>query len=393
MKLWYIYIGGNDPGSSVQRKVVCQIQALRENGIDAEGVLFSALVDQDFQLSSEIRVIKVPAYVSDRKYFRNFYEMENTYEFIHSYLRNHGSEFDSIFLRHGFSCDSYFEIIKDFGSRMYLYIPSNTIAENFRERQVAENNGIVGLAFRWWEYFRYFYIHETKLIRTYLKKLKGVVVFTNEFASILRRRSGNKVNYIYNRDGADCMTVIPRKKNAERSGKVKLLFMKGSSMAQPWSGIDRLINSISATGDDRFELYITGRVVNEEWKKHDFVHLTGRLSAVELRTLTDKVDLGVSNLANYLIGFNETTNLKSREYFACGLPFIQANSMPDIDGTSAENYYLRLPNDGSLIDMNLVYDFAMSMRENANHIEDMREFAEYHLDWKETVAELAEHLT
>jgi glycosyltransferase involved in cell wall biosynthesis len=392
MRLWYIYLGGNDPGSSVQRKAVCQINELRHHGIDAQGIFFTPLVKENMDLSDHVRVIRVPDFVSNRKYFRNYYEAQAAYRFIQDYLNVHESEFDFIFLRHGTTGSEYFKLLKAFGKKIFLYIPSNTIAENFRERQAAPANGFVGSCFRWWEYFRYFYIYEKRLIRSYLSKQSGVVVFTNEFAGILRRQAKGRVNFICNRDGADCEHVNPRSADPDRTGKVKLLFMKGSSMAQPWSGIDRLIESIAAGGKDRFELYITGKVVDESWKKYDFVKLTGRLSAEDLRTLTDQVDLGVSNLANYLIGFNETTNLKSREYFACGLPFIQANSMPDVDGTIAAQYYLNLPNDDSMIDMDLVYEFAMKMRADRHHIQQMRNFAEEHLDWRVTVGELSKML-
>lgn len=392
MRLWYIYLGGNDPGSSVQRKVVCQINELRHHGIDAQGIFFTPMVKENMDLSDHIRVIRVPEFVSDRKYFRNYYEAQAAYRFIQDYLNVHENEFDFIFLRHGSSGSAYFNLLIKFGDKIFLYIPSNSITENFRERQAAPANGFVGTCFRWWEYLRYSYIYEKQLIRNYLRKLSGVVVFTNEFAGMLKRRAKGRVNFIYNRDGADCKHVIPRSTELVRTGKVKLLFMKGSSMAQPWSGIDRLIASIAAGGKDRFELYITGKVVDEAWQKHDFVKLTGRLSVEDLTTLTDQVDLGVSNLANYLIGFNETTNLKSREYFACGLPFIQANSMPDVDGTYAAQYYLKLPNDSTLIDMDLVHDFALKMRSDRNHIQQMRKFAEEHLDWRVTVGELSKLL-
>jgi hypothetical protein len=89
-----------------------------------------------------------------------------------------------------------------------------------------------------------------------------------------------------------------------------------------------------------------------------------------------------------MIGFNETTNLKSRDYYARGLPFIQANTMPDIDGTDAQRYYLLLPNNDTDIDVQRVYDFALSMRKDKFHAGKMRFFAEKNLDWKVTVAEL-----
>jgi hypothetical protein len=122
------------------------------------------------------------------------------------------------------------------------------------------------------------------------------------------------------------------------------------------------------------------------------VNLTGRLSDEDLKDLIDEVDIGVSNLENYLIHFEETTNLKSRDYYSRGLPFIQSNTMPDIEGTEAESFYHYVPNDDSIIDMNEVREFALRMRKDVNHPNKMHQFATEHLDWRVTSAELAQSI-
>ena len=164
--------------------------------------------------------------------------------------------------------------------------------------------------------------------------------------------------------------------------------MKGSATSQYWSGLSRLIDSINNGFQQNFELYITGATHGEQMYQQSFVKLVGKLSEENLDALCNEVDLGVSNLANYLIHFNQTTNMKSREYYARGLPFIQSNSMPDIDGLPEEKYFLRLPNNASLIDMNLVRDFALKMRADSNHPKEMRIFAKKQLDWNIKMQEL-----
>lgn len=391
MKLAYIFLGGSKNGSSVQHKILCQIAALNKNGIEAKGYLFSSGIDGEIKLNETASIYPLKPYSSKRKYFRNYFENQYYYEQIREFITRNCNNVDCIFLRHGASGPSYFKLLHQFASKLYLYIPSHSIRENFMERKAAPQAGMLGLAFRWWEYLRYFYLPEKKLIRRILPKLKGVVVFTPEFGKILNKQAGGNIRIVYNRDGADCSTVKMR--DARYTGdKIKLLFMKGSSMQQPWSGLNRLIQSIQSSGEGRFELLITGNVVEKEKYNYPFVTLTGRLSEAELETLTDGVDLGVSNLANYMIHFNETTNLKSRDYYARGLPFIQANSMPDVDGTEGESYYLNLPNTAALIDMNLVAGFALQMRGEKDHPQKMRAFAEKHLDWNITVAELATEL-
>lgn len=391
MKLAYVFLGGSAHGSSVQTKILCQIDAFNQNGIDTKGYFFSPNIQEKYNLNPSVVIYPLKAYTEKRKYFRGFYENQHYYNQIREFLEQESKNIDVVFLRHGASGKEYFKLLKQFASKIYLYIPSNSIRENYREKQAAPKTGKVGLAFRWWEYLWYFYLPEKKLIRTVLPILKGVVVFTPEFGNILNNQAKGKIHTIYNRDGADCANVKPRKPYFN-NGKIKLLFMKGSSMQQPWSGLERLIHSIKTSGNDRFELYITGNTPLEPPYTEPFVKLTGRLSFEELDKLTNEVDLGVSNLANYLIDFNQTTNLKSRDYYARGLPFIQANSMPDVDGTEGDAYYLNLPNNELPIDMDLVADFAKKMREMKDHPQRMHDFAINHLDWSVTVAELAKIL-
>ena len=393
MKLVYVFLGGSIKGSSVQNKILCQITELRNNGIDARGWFFSPSVQSETEISEHTSIRPLQPFEPKGKYFQNYYANQEYYRQIKEYLAANQDQFDQIFLRHGSSGPEYFKLLNTFKKQLNLFIPSNTIRENFKERQHAPKAGIGGLVFRWWEYYKYFYVLEKKLIKKILPQLKSVVTFTEEFGAILNKQANNKINIIYNRDGADCKNVPMRKQSKEsNNAKVKLLFMKGSSMQQPWSGLERLMRSIEDNGNDRFELYITGNTVNKGIYDRSYVKLTGRLSEEDLQSLVNEVDLGVSNLANYMIHFNETTNLKSRDYYARGLPFIQANSMPDVDGTEGEEFYLKLKNDSSIIQMDEVYTFAQKMKEDKNHPSKMRAFAEAHLDWKVTVAELAREL-
>ncbi|NNC82789.1 MAG: hypothetical protein HKN79_04365, partial [Flavobacteriales bacterium] len=201
------------------------------------------------------------------------------------------------------------------------------------------------------------------------------------------------IHSIYNRDGVDTQAVPARNYQVPEREEVRIIFLKGSNQEQKWAGLDRLIQSIEAYPDLPFHLYITGNADRHpERYGRPFVTLTGRLPFADLEKLIDEVDLGVSNLENYLIHFEETTNLKSRDYFSRGLPFIQSNTMPDIEGTEAAQYYLHIPNDDSIIDMQRVYDFALEMRQKPDHPQKMHDFAVQHLDWNVTVGELADDI-
>jgi hypothetical protein len=384
MKLYYVFMGGAKH-SSVQQKVVNQIHSMQHNGLDAHGLFFTTEVKEETQYDPFITLVPLKAYEGKPRLFNKFFESNfNTKQVIEVLKKK---EFERLFIRHTTPTPALFKLLKCFARQTYLYIPSQVIAENYQERKHNKSHSITSYILGWIEYFIFTYVPHYLLFWFLLPKLKAVVAFTPEFANMLKRKSFGRAKTIYNRDGADCNYVKPRKYYPQ-DGPIRMVFLKGSSMQQPWAGLERLVASIKARPDIPCELYITGKIYNPESFTEPFIRLTGRLSEEELTELINKVDIGVSNLANYMLGFNETTNLKSRDYYARGLPFIQANTMPDIEGTEGAKYYLNLVNTPELIDMDLIKEFVNKLRKNSQHPEQMHKYAKEYLVWDKTVGEL-----
>ena len=387
-QLIYVYLGGSmKASSSVQNKISDQIEGLNKAGLSCVGWFFSTEVTEDTHYGNHIIFKPLKPNKSNGGFWSKHRNKQAQIAQVHSALKSQSGN-TPLFLRHISSGSAYFKMLTELGPRIFLYIPSNTIRENHHEFLSGFTGSIAGKLFKALYYITATWWPEWRFHKFYTAKVKACVAFTPEFCDMIRKKSLFPVRMIYNRDGASPRRV-PVREPVHESGIVKLLFMKGSNSVQRWAGLDRLMKSIKTSGKGRFELYITGRVFDGHTYDEDFIRQTGRLGEQELNELINKADLGVSNLANYMIGFSETTNLKSREYFVRGLPFIQANSMPDIENTPLRDYYLRLPNDSSLIDMDRVYQFAMDMRSRRNHPEEMRRLAETMLDWDITTAELA----
>lgn len=385
MTLIYVYIGGSKV-SSVQQKVVNQVKEMNANGVKAIGWFFTQEVEVDTPFGEYFVLKPLKTYTKKYKLFLVNFEVQFHYKQILEALML--VSFDRLFIRHGSPGLTYFKLLKQWANKTYLYIPSNSIAENFQERKANKSNSFTSWIIGWFQYFWFTWLMHYILFWLVLPKLKGVVAFTPEFAQMLKRKSLFKAKTIYNRDGADCPNVKVRTFTPLNPKVYSFIFLKGSSMQQPWAGLERLIASIKARPDIPCELYITGKIYNPEDFKESFIKLTDRLEEDKLEELINGVDVGVSNLANYMIHFNETTNLKSRDYYARGLPFIQANTMPDIEGTKGAEYYLNIPNNSDLIDMDKVVSFIDKMRKNYNHPNEMRIFAEENLSWQKTVGEL-----
>jgi len=378
--------GTRERPSSVQKKIIDQINGINNAGLNCVGWLFSTDVDKEEKISEKIIIKPLINNFPKWKLFGRYKRKQKQISYIHSELRNVGKGV-SFFMRLMMPGKSFTKMIKDLGGRTYLYIPSDILWENYYEFREGLSGSVLSKLLKWYDYLRYSWWQDYYLYAFLTSKVKACVAFTPEFCETIRRRSWRQVVTIYNRDGANASMVKIRTCSI-RNGPVKLLFMKGSNSVQRWAGLERLIESIEKKGNNRFELYITGRVLNPEAFKAPFIKLTGHLTDKELHDLVDTVDLGVSNLANYLIKFNETTNLKSRDYFMRGLPYIQANSMPDVDMSQLKTYYLRLPNNDSLLDMDAIFDYAMELRRKTDHPINIRSLAEGILDWNITTAEL-----
>lgn len=389
MSLVYLYIGGSAKQTSVQKKVVCQIHEMNNNGLLARGFFYTSEITKEEELDEYITLKPLPKYNKQHRFFHKRYKAAADVKYIISDLKK--NEFDLLFVRFAGPSLSLFKLLRLFADKVLLYIPSNIISEPYQEAKHDKFNSIASWLLKWVDYFVFSYFLNYYLYLFILPKLKSTIAFTPEFANIIKRKSLKRANVIYNRDGVDTASVLPRNYIPDQ-GAYKLIFLKGSAVQQPWAGLERLVKSIAARPDLKFELYITGKVFNEEDFNFPFVKLTGRLSDEDLEGLINKMDLGVSNLANYMIGFSETTNMKSRDYYARALPFMQSNTMPDVSGTQAEKYFLLVENNDSLIDMDRVTNFILNIRSDENYITEMNRFAKERLDWNVTVKELVQSI-
>jgi len=392
LKLLYIYIGGSNKVTSVQKKVRAQLQGLNEAGIKSEGVFYNEKNHKEEMIDGQIHLVGLPEYKTLRRFFQSYHKLQFHLAYIHKDLEKRAKGYDLIFLRHGGNGPAYERLLDLIAEKTFLYVPSNRIRETYCERYFTKDHSLASAFFGWWEYFN-FWRREKKLMKQYFSKLRGIVTFTPEFGRILQKDSKEPLHLIYNRDGVSTDEVKHRSCVLREGEEIQLIFLKGSATEQKWAGLDRLIRSIEAFPALRFRLYITGNADKQKERyERPFVTLTGRLSDENLEKLIDEVDLGVSNLENYLIHFEETTNLKSRDYYSRGLPFIQSNTMPDIEGTAGKRFYHYIPNDDSIIDMKAVHDFAMEMRNDPEHPRLMHGFALEKLDWRLTTAELAKEI-
>lgn len=165
-------------------------------------------------------------------------------------------------------------------------------------------------------------------------------------------------------------------------------------------GVDRMITSLSNYhGSIPVTLHIAGEGEASENLRvlasnlgviNRSVFFYGYLFGDELLSLYSKCDAGVSALGFHRYGVKECSPLKTKEYFAFGLPCIGTIAERDILRSSVSRYYFAVSDDESLIDMQGIVDFLLALREDKVTSEMIKTEAKRVFDWKEIMRPVLE---
>ncbi|MGX8701578.1 glycosyltransferase [Caproiciproducens sp.] len=162
-----------------------------------------------------------------------------------------------------------------------------------------------------------------------------------------------------------------------------------------WQGYDRVLEGMSQykkkkpdgapalkfvlVGGDATEMPEFRALVDRLGLTED-VTFCGFKKGRELSDIYQTVDVGVSSLGCYRRGLTACFSLKAREYCAAALPFLYAYDDSKIGSDTP--FALRLPNDGTAVDMDAVIEFVRNCRRDPSIARKEREFAEKNYDWK-----------
>lgn len=116
------------------------------------------------------------------------------------------------------------------------------------------------------------------------------------------------------------------------------------SPGQKWHGLDKLLTLVKLLPN--CIVHVIGPSQEEclaLWHELPLnIKFHGYLTEVDAIDVISRMDIGISTLALHRINMNEACPLKTRQYFALGLPVIGAHFDPDLpDGA---DFFLNLPN-------------------------------------------------
>lgn len=229
--------------------------------------------------------------------------------------------------------------------------------------------------------FKYIVRPRDKFYRKYLfKYVDRIATFSDD-----KEIFGIPVIKIVN--GIEVDLIRPKEVLKSDTGAINLIEVSASLK---WHGYDRLLEGMGKYykngGKRNIMFHIVGdgpeipkyKAIVKDYGIEDHVIFYGNKTGKDLDDIYDKCELGVEVLGMYRKNLKVSSSLKSREYFAKGLPIISGCEIDILKNTDFK-YNLQFPNDDSIIDIDKMvkfYDEIYNMEESKEQIiRNIRDFA------------------
>lgn len=172
-----------------------------------------------------------------------------------------------------------------------------------------------------------------------------------------------------------------------------------------WHGYDRILKGIGEyycnNGKRNIILHMVGDGVSiplykriiKDYGIENHVILYGNKYGKDLDKIYDKCSIGIDHLGGHRKKINKISSLKSREYFAKGLPIVTSVNIDFIP--SDYKYQLMLPSNDEPIDINKIINFhdEIFLKNNYYNIkEEIRNFAKANCSIEQTMKPIINYL-
>jgi len=196
--------------------------------------------------------------------------------------------------------------------------------------------------------------------------------------------------------GVDVKNIVPHKYCGAAS-ELNLICVSNETI---YHAYDRIIKSLYEYGKKNtgrtVKIHLVGTVTDqtrrliENLQLSEYVILYGKKSGEELDWIYNKCNIGLGPLGQHRVGGKKDTGLKTKEYFAKGLPYIYSGEEPSVP--ESYPYIMQVPSDESSIDFDEVWKFYESFSHNEHVVEEMRKFALDNYSWDEIMTEALSHI-
>lgn len=395
-KLIYVFSSASAQPGSVQKKVLNQIKALRLAGSDCKGLFFTTDSTDGLQTDEAefIRVEKIAGGL-----FRSSRQRAEYHKAVYRYFTDNSPEFDLIFYRYP-GAHRYLHLLMHLLNKKVFF--EHLTAETREIKLYARENKLrlsISSLLSYYEFYFMPLFREWMYGKSIRKKAAFGICNSADIAAYEIRESGGSYKTLVLGDAVNTSEYkikgirIPDK-------ELKLIFLKGAATEADFNGLDRLMKGMALyKGTLKLKLYLRGVNLKKEMELAkslgvgEMIDWGGFISKEEADVLMEEMHLGVSALAVHRKGLKSTTTIKSREYFARGIPFIFGHHDPDFSGNDeARKYCLELPANEDPIDIYKVLEWLFSCVKIHEYNLAMRTYANNHLDYNVKMKMLCQYI-
>lgn len=385
-------------GNSVQRKVIAQINAINANGVVCEGLFLSTDEISNSNDSPLIHRVKVPKVQS--RFFKS--SKQRTAYFNALLLQDivQLSNYDAIYIRYP-GAHALFKswLIKEKKFAFFEHVTAETEEIKIYKKEHPFVFNLSSLL----SYIEFYY---SPLLREkiYGKSIRRAAAFgicnSEEIAEYETQMAAGKYQTLILGDAVQTKDY-PMRNHLELNQEFKFIFLKGANTAADFNGLDRVLHGIkNYKGSIQLKFYLYGKNLDNE---KNLIQQLGIQSSVECHGFIshDKIDelmqdmhLGIGALAVHRKGIKSTSTIKTREYFARGLPFVYGHHDPDFSNQLVKGKFcLELEADDSAIDFTHIINWYKSQNFSQSSINDMHQYALNNLDYQVKMKKLLTYLT
>ena len=372
MRLLYLstWDFSNEMADGVCKKIYAQLKVFEERGYSVDfiyikdGQVFYRKREEESVIARVGKIRKTPAYIKMYKYLKN-------------------EKYDCVYNRYGMADNFYNRVIRKLwknGAQIYIEVPSYPY----------EGERAAGILH--WIMFKW-----DILCRSRLKRYVRRIITYTDFDKIFH------INTIKIINGIDISSIKPIR-NIQRDEKTIHLLIVTLMMRH--HGYERLIDGIYEyyknggqrdlcchfVGDGEERNYYESLV--EKYNLHARVKFYGMKTKDELDAFYEFADFGVTAMGLYKDNIFLSSELKSREYLAKGLPLISGCQI-DIFRGRDEWFYHKFPEDATPINIQQVidiYDEMYKTRNKESIIQEIRNFAENMVNISQTMIPVIESM-
>lgn len=373
MKLLYLstWNFSNEKSDGVCKKIRAQIGVFEEAGYQVDFIFLngnSVIYKEDgheHKIASVGKIKKTPAYIKMYRYIKN-------------------KRYDRVYNRYGMMDYFYYRVLKrlhENGARIIIEIPAYPYSGELPK-------GILYHIMYKWD-------------QKYSEKLKS---FVDNILTYSNHDMIFNIPAVQIMNGVDIRGITPISGEAQTGDTIDLLIV---ALMQKHHGCERLLcglgNYYKNGGKREIRCHFVGegpeKAYYEETAREeqieDKVIFYGPKSGADLDEIYEKADIGICSLGCYKKNAFISSELKSREYLAKGLPIASGVTI-DLFQNEKNKYYLELPNSSQIINMEDIIRFYDGIynegKSRRQIVREIRDYAEKAADIKSTMAGIVSYM-